>query len=48
VWGKTTIVILAKTEAFIELLVAFDSMLQNGNGIERQKVTLHSVYEIIK
>jgi hypothetical protein len=51
VGGKTTIVILAKTEAFRESLVALDSMLQNVNGIERREVTLHglhSVYEILK
>jgi hypothetical protein len=51
VGGKTTIVILAKMEAFRKSLEALHSMLQNGNGIKWQEVTLHGphiVYKILK
>jgi len=51
VGSKTTIAVLAKMEAFRESLAALHSMLQNGNGIERQEVTLHGlhiVYKILK
>jgi hypothetical protein len=51
VGSKTTIAISARMEAFRELLAALHSMLQNGNEIERQEVTLHGphiIYKILK